>query len=69
MARTDEMLHGLIKEACTYQRLVRKAQRSLALSPSARPDNELAGLLREMEYQMHFRKALGAWLPQSIYRG
>ena len=69
MARTDEMLHGLIRDAYTYQRLVRKAQRSLALSPSARPDNELAGLLREMEYQMHFRKALGAWLPQSIYHG
>ena len=69
MARTNEMLHGLIRDAYTHPRLVRKAQRSLALSPSARPDNELAGLLREMEYQMHFRKALGAWLPQSIYRG
>jgi hypothetical protein len=69
MARTDEMLHGLIRDAFTYQRLVRKVQRSLALSPSARPDNEPAGLLREMEYQVHFRKALGAWLPQSIYRG
>ena len=69
MARTNEMLHGLIRDAYTYQRLVRKAQRSLALSPSARLDNELAGLLRKMEYQMNLRKALGAWLPQSIYRG
>ena len=69
MAITDEMLHGLIRDAYTYQRLVRKAQRSLALSPSARPDNDLAGLLRKMEYQVHFCKALGAWLPQSIYRG
>ena len=69
MAITDEMLHGLIRDAYTYQRLLRKPQRSLALSPGARPDNELAGLLREIEYQMHLRKALGAWLPQSIYRG
>jgi len=69
MARTDEMLHGSIRDAYTYQRLIRKAQRSLALSPSARLDNDLAGLLREMKYQMHFRKGLGAWLPQSIYRG
>ncbi len=50
MARSDEVLHGLIRDAHTYQRLARKAQRSLALSPSAGPVNELAGLLREIRF-------------------
>ena len=48
MSRTDEVLHGLIRDANDYRRLVQRAERSLALRSSVGPDDELAGLLREI---------------------
>ncbi len=46
--------------------LIREAAASLPLATTHPED---AVTVTVGEYQVHLRKALGTWLPQSIYRG
>jgi hypothetical protein len=53
MSTTYAVLHSLISDAHNNERLAQRAESSLALTPSVDPNNELAGLLREIARLSH----------------
>ncbi len=59
MSTMYDLLHGLIQDAQKYEVLSKRAARSLARSPDVGPDDELAGLLREIA-QLSRRQAFEA---------